>query len=508
MKKYMTLLTSLCLTVLAFAGNDFLVKRFEESIGPGNEGRVEAFSRFINAASVNHKTDVVQQRLIGYRYNEWLEGDWSTEDTLRMTYGGTRGAAWVGNTVFDVFYDLAGDGAGVVNEQRITNTWDANDRLTSKVTENWVTSAFENYQKEVRTYDANGHLLTTTYSNWFSGGWANNLRNTFTYDANGNQLTFLQEQWTGGVWENKSLYNYTYNAANKITYMLAKKWVSGAWEDDFRDNNIYDAAGNNTLLTRETFTGTWQNTMRFTYTFNANNQETSYLYESGNGSGWDNVNKTERSYNAQQLQVSYTRYNWSAGAWLPILNQLSDYDANGNITYSTQQTWNGTAWVNYHRDDYTYDVDGNPNVTTHESWISSAWLVGSQTLYDYNSYGNPDHILDQSYENSMWSDYREAFYYYETYNAPSAISGVDNLSLCLFPNPATSALQVNFETTAVSAADLRILDLNGRILQSGNYPVANGSNELHLDVAELSAGLYVIEVTANGRSSRLRFVKQ
>ena len=41
MKKYMTLLTSLCLTVLAFAGNDFLVKRFEESIGPGNEGRVK-----------------------------------------------------------------------------------------------------------------------------------------------------------------------------------------------------------------------------------------------------------------------------------------------------------------------------------------------------------------------------------------------------------------------------------------------------------------------------------
>ena len=124
MKKYMTLLTSLCLTVLAFAGNDFLVKRFEESIGPGNEGRVEAFSRFINATSVNYKTDVVQQRLIGYRYNEWLEGDWSTEDTLRMTYGGTRGATYVGNAMYDVLYDLAGDGAGVVNEQRITNTWD------------------------------------------------------------------------------------------------------------------------------------------------------------------------------------------------------------------------------------------------------------------------------------------------------------------------------------------------------------------------------------------------
>src|SRR4051812_13085501 len=83
-------------------------------------------------------------------------------------------------------------------------------------------------------------------------------------------------------------------------------------------------------FTWDTVGNTWQLAGKNIYTYDANNNQTSYLSETWNGTVWVN------SY-----MYSYT------------------YDASNNNTSQLYETWNGTVWVNNYRSSSTYDANNN-----------------------------------------------------------------------------------------------------------------------------------------------------
>ena len=83
-------------------------------------------------------------------------------------------------------------------------------------------------------------------------------------------------------------------------------------------------------------------------------------------------------------------------------------------------------------------------------------------------------------------------------------NGIEALqvSASVFPNPAASTATV--KTAIQASATVNVLDMNGRLMQQ--TAVANAA-QFELNVSDLSAGVYFVQVQGAGKTANVRFVK-
>jgi len=80
----------------------------------------------------------------------------------------------------------------------------------------------------------------------------------------------------------------------------------------------------------------------------------------------------------------------------------------------------------------------------------------------------------------------------------------------VYPNPANSQITIATEVREDHAAELRITDITGRIIQTMNISFAIGKSYFNLDVSMLSSGIYNIELL-NDKGNKMtatKFVKE
>ena len=70
----------------------------------------------------------------------------------------------------------------------------------------------------------------------------------------------------------------------------------------------------------------------------------------------------------------------------------------------------------------------------------------------------------------------------------------------LYPNPTTKTTTLQFEAKETQQGVLQITDANGRIVRSESVVANPGLNQMGIDVSQLKAGVYVVEIKADGQS--------
>lgn len=78
----------------------------------------------------------------------------------------------------------------------------------------------------------------------------------------------------------------------------------------------------------------------------------------------------------------------------------------------------------------------------------------------------------------------------------------------LYPNPADGEINVEFDLNNGGLTELMILDVTGKLLNSYTVEANAGKNIAFIDVNELSAGVYFLNIHLGGVSQQLRFVIQ
>jgi hypothetical protein len=73
--------------------------------------------------------------------------------------------------------------------------------------------------------------------------------------------------------------------------------------------------------------------------------------------------------------------------------------------------------------------------------------------------------------------------------------------ISIYPNPTTNKIRVAQYGQSARQADYKIYSLQGALLMKDN-------DASEIDVSHLARGLYILEVTMDGASSRQRFVKE
>ncbi len=77
-------------------------------------------------------------------------------------------------------------------------------------------------------------------------------------------------------------------------------------------------------------------------------------------------------------------------------------------------------------------------------------------------------------------------------------------SITVYPNPVSDVLNINTTGYDFAHAQLRIVDINGRVLRQQTI----SSNQVSINLRGLMSGVYAGEITENKVTARFRFVKQ
>ncbi len=78
----------------------------------------------------------------------------------------------------------------------------------------------------------------------------------------------------------------------------------------------------------------------------------------------------------------------------------------------------------------------------------------------------------------------------------------------IYPNPATTQAVVEIMMNSTADVELRLLDMSGSVLAQRNYGSVNGTSTVQLNTNDLTAGVYLVELTVNGERKTKRLVVQ
>ncbi len=90
-------------------------------------------------------------------------------------------------------------------------------------------------------------------------------------------------------------------------------------------------------------------------------------------------------------------------------------------------------------------------------------------------------------------------------NLNSITNTVQDLSLS--PNPATDMILLDFDATENGYSRVMIVDSNGKLISGFAINKVKGHNQQRIDIADLSAGLYILRMDGSDHSEQVKFVK-
>jgi hypothetical protein len=139
-------------------------------------------------------------------------------------------------------------------------------------------------------------------------------------------------------------------------------------------------------------------------------------------------------------------------------------------------------------------------------WKAPAYAPGgTATLYAYGL------AVNRNFGTS--GDVGDAVTYQVTVTSaaqnPTALNRLDaNMEISIFPNPAVSYLNVNFDITSLEDIEFGVFNANGQLVKVQNIAASEASNQIRFDISDLAAGAYLL-VATNTKGARISksFVK-
>ncbi len=122
--------------------------------------------------------------------------------------------------------------------------------------------------------------------------------------------------------------------------------------------------------------------------YNADSLLTSEIYQAWNGTTWENTQKYSCTFDTISNLTTEFGQTWNNSAWVNSYHYTYTYDANNNRISELDQTWNAGTWVNSYRSTYSYDAHNNLASELYQDWNGSAWINSLKITYTYDANNN------------------------------------------------------------------------------------------------------------------------
>lgn len=300
------------------------------------------------------------------------------------------------------------------------------------------------------SYNSNQQILQSTYSvrNPQSGVWENERRNTNSYDSEQKLIETVSEIYLNGVFQNEEMQQFTYNGSDDLIVTLVKIWsvVEETWKESSKKENNFS----NGILTQ-------------TLTFNRDFANSAWI-------PYKRIDFTYTSFNKIEMEAEDI---WENNSWQNFLLITYGYNSQEQLISKLNEGWDlvGNEWQNVIQVAFTNNTDGTVNDLIAQNWIAeeNQWV---NTTKITNVYGASFVGIDQK-----------------------QLQNVE-----FYPNPVENVLTVN----PVSNAEcmISIFDLSGKPLF-----IHSGTGSQFIPFANISSGIYMMELTINGKKQNHRIIK-
>ncbi|HEY1032892.1 MAG TPA: T9SS type A sorting domain-containing protein [Flavipsychrobacter sp.] len=371
--------------------------------------------------------------------------------------------------------------------------------------------------------DGNGYVPYFSY--WVHYN-TDGLVDTFETTDNGFPLKPSRKEVT--------IYNTQKNAISNDTWL----WNTGtlAYEHKYRTQYSYAAGKVILALIQEYIANQWQN-----------NGRTRYVYAMGRV---DSVVREQWNYPANRWQLQGAeQYVYNSNGLMDTLRRIDSYDtvtseevytytATGKVMRTSWRTKMNGVFTPYHENltvynandlpdtQYNYTPRGaNPAVATgYTAWHYSAgnredtvtaygYDTGSsdyvpvyRTIHTYNSFHQRTMYYWERWDAGQWEDMGEyQKYYYD--NIPTigvAHNTTSFADVYIYPNPASSLLQVRVAAANAQPYTFTIYDAMGRRLRS--HPSVQGQQVHTIPVSDLQPGTYTLSISNGAEKQSQQFV--
>ncbi len=333
------------------------------------------------------------------------------------------------------------------------------------------------YDKFIFNYDNDTRLkwydLTTT------NGITNlEFREELLYDDNGNLDIINKYKWLNNEWNHYCIVEFDYNADNKRISRTDYRILGGVFEKQ----DVY------------------------TYTYDDEGKLVHHDLELGGIP----LERCDYSYeNGMPKEELYEGYDHLTDTW--ELSSLVTYrHDDGNLTNIDYAWWDGIGWKFDNSIVMTYDNRGN--------CLSRSYRMGDNVSdrisYEYDMEVEMEHInmpvlpepaygwfdqfvnlpLKYSWErvdaDGVLQYVCDFNFNYEELGTSSTKAYSDNASVNIFPNPASDFITVRSDRMQA----VEVVDVNGNVVRR----LISSGDDMEIDVRNLSAGVYVVKVLADG----------
>jgi hypothetical protein len=436
--------------------------------------------------------------------------------------------------------------------KRITYTYNSNNKLLTKICEEFFHDELNNLQTDSYTYDAEGRILTyfiDGLSSFLQNKWNN--KEIYTYDNKGNILTHIYENWSqdtlfqrrnyiftydinnniltaqfDGFYDNiysSYLSTYTYDSHNNKLTNIDKVWENNQWVNDRRFTYQYNE---NDILIMDLdeywWDNIWRKSIKHTYAYDANRNKLLEMVEDWDDNVLAEGSKLTYIYDLNNKLLSRYHEEFSNNKWDTISRRTYSYDINGKELTFLSELWENKIWVNYYLYTHTYDTDGNLLLYTRQYWRNNTWDEVAKYIYTYDENGNsytgknvyfwPESCEDDETEQilSLFSNKIEVSGFCEySYKAHWAQiqEGVDELTrsnsqLTIYPNPASSLIVVSCPLIEKENVNISIYDLIGKLVYTENASTKN----IKINTSNLNDGIYVLKLTGKDINATKKLV--
>jgi uncharacterized repeat protein (TIGR03803 family) len=143
------------------------------------------------------------------------------------------------------------------------------------------------------------------------------------------------------------------------------------------------------------------------------------------------------------------------------------------------------------------------SAATGNQWYLNGTIIGGATAQSYTTTQNGNYTVTATNANGC--------------SATSAPFNMTNtgimeksggLTVDMYPNPASSVLNLTFQTDRELQIDMTIIDLLGNTILSEKVYLTKSANNTTLDVSSLSAGVYVLKLNSVSGTTLIKFFKQ
>jgi len=419
----------------------------------------------------------------------------------------------------------------------------------------WLNNSWTNNERQTYSYDGTFKILFIVAQTWSLGHWSDYTTTRNKYDKYGHADSVLvQASNANGPLENSSL-TININDSDGVTQQTIKQsWnkTTLSWDNyskysvQYKNDKSLDTA---TIALWDDHAALWQPETQFVYTYTAAGKLFYYVNRGWQADQWVNQWLYTTNYDKYGFLSNVLVEKWD-GFDFEKFNQTSyKNNSDGSMYQHLTQSWYDptNSWVNQSQETYSYSAscqfplelvlftatkdDNTVNLnwqTISEKNISHFTLQRNVSGADFTNLGDIPAFSDTGVNSYAFPDNVEnitankVFYRLKiidkdglyTYSdlIPVELSanpaGSNANGLKVYPNPAKDQLCVLFKLQNAGAAELRIIDISGKVVFRNTVSNNPGNNIAFINLSVVSSGMYYVLLIADNTIQKTQFVKQ